>query len=305
VHTSLSTTRWEAVLKLRPRSFPSAVTVSWPVGFRLLVQAQARQQTKIVLVNFIDSTRRSYTSSLHSHPPKTTHISPITLSYHTNVNYGASPGGCNHHSMNRGNGAYQRGRGRGRGGAVGSRDNRAYSSSSGSSSGQYGHGRPVMNNTSAGRGRVTPPNHANVGPARVDSPMTPAREQSSYTLNGHSISETYTPSGSGSVAATTPPRSYNTPSSPTPARGNYSGNTSARGNYSGNTPGHQNAMLRPMTRNGQSNWAALQEYKIKILGLPKSYWTKAVYKALSQYGTVVRIEMVPGSQDNSAWVSFQ
>jgi RNA-dependent RNA polymerase len=53
------------------------------------------------------------------------------------------------------------------------------------------------------------------------------------------------------------------------------------------------------------NWAALQEYKIKILGMPKSYWTKAVHKAMSQYGTVVRIEMSKGSLDSSAWVTFQ
>jgi RNA-dependent RNA polymerase len=261
-----------------------------------LTQAQARQQTKSELVNFVDSTLAAVnltsTSSLHSHHPYTIHI---TLSYHTSASSGALFGGRNLNSMNRGNGGYHRGRGRGRGGTVGSRDNRAYSSSSGSSSGQYGYNRPVLNDVSASRGHVTPPNHANPGPARAGSPVTPVREQSSYTLNGHSINETYTPSGSGSIIATTPPRSHITPSSPTPTRGNFNGNT----------PGGRGATLRPITRNGQSNWAVLQEYKIKILGLPKSYWTKAVYKAMSQYGTVVRIEMEPGSRDNNAWVTFQ
>jgi RNA-dependent RNA polymerase len=222
--------------------------------------------------------------------------------------------------MYRGSGGYQRGGGRGRGaysggmgrgGFSGGRDNRAYSSSSGSSSGQSN--RPVLRPAAATRGRVTPPKQASPGPARVDSPMTPVREQSSYTLNGHTISETYTPSGSGSNVATTPPRSYNAPTSPTPTRGTYSRTPSRgsysptpnRGNYGGNTPGRQSAMHRPTTRNGAVNWAALQEYKIKILGMPKSYWTKAVHKAMSQYGTVVRIEMSKGSLDSSAWVTFQ
>jgi RNA-dependent RNA polymerase len=264
-----------------------------------LTQAQARQQTKSESVNFVDSTLAAViltsTSSLHSLPPYTIHIPSFTLSYYTSANSGALFGGCNHNSMNRGNGGYQRGRGRGRGGAVGSRDNRAYSSSSGSSSGQNGYNRPVLNNNSASRGRVTPPSHANPGPALADSPMTPVREQSSYTLNSHSINETYTPSGSGSIVATTPPRSHITPSSPTPTRGNFNRNT----------PGRPSAMQRPITRNEQSNWAVLQEYKIKILGLPRSYWTKGVYKVMSQYGTVVRIEMEPGSRDSGAWVTFQ
>ncbi|KAF2132226.1 RdRP-domain-containing protein [Dothidotthia symphoricarpi CBS 119687] len=50
------------------------------------------------------------------------------------------------------------------------------------------------------------------------------------------------------------------------------------------------------------HWARLQEYKVKVLGIRKSYWTNDVYDAMSQYGTVVRIEIQTGGRDNNAWV---
>jgi RNA-dependent RNA polymerase len=189
--------------------------------------------------------------------------------------------------MNRGNGGYQRG-----GFSGGRGGNRTYSSSSGSSNGQHSYNRPVLRPASATRGRVTPPDQINRSAARANSPFTPSKEQSSFIMNGHSISEKYTPSRSRDTSS---PGAYTSPSSPTPTRGNYGGNT----------PGHQYTVQRPVTRHGDSNWAALQQDKVKIVGISKSCWTKQVYQAVSQYGTVVRIDVEQGSRDNNAYVSFQ
>jgi RNA-dependent RNA polymerase len=52
-------------------------------------------------------------------------------------------------------------------------------------------------------------------------------------------------------------------------------------------------------------WADLQEHKIKVLGLPKTCWTKEVCEGLSLYGNVVRVEIELGSRNYNAWVTFQ
>jgi RNA-dependent RNA polymerase len=195
--------------------------------------------------------------------------------------------------MNRRNGGYQRGGGQGKDElSSGRAGNRTYSGSSGSSSGQLNNGRPVLRPAPATTGRVTPADQVYRGPAQVDSPITPTREQSSFTMNGHSIRETYTPSGSSVTAS---PRFHTSPSSPTPNQRHHGGNT----------PSRQHAMQRPVNTNGESNWAALLDYKIKVLGMPKSSWTKQVHQAMFQYGNVVRIEMEPGSQGSAAYVTFQ
>jgi RNA-dependent RNA polymerase len=64
-------------------------------------------------------------------------------------------------------------------------------------------------------------------------------------------------------------------------------------------------MQRPVNTNGESNWAALQEYKIRILGMPKASWTKQVHQAMSHYGNIVRIEIEQGSGGSTAYVTFQ
>lgn len=187
--------------------------------------------------------------------------------------------------MNRGNASYRGGRGgRARTSFSGGRGGRKNSSSSGSSNGQ----RPVIRQSPA-RGRGTPPAHHSQGNTRVDAPVTPNKQQSSYTSNGSSISETYTPSGSAHVPS---PRSRTEPSTPT------------RSNDTPNTPTHQHAILRPPVMNDAA-WASQQECKIKLVGMPKTCWTKQVFKALSSYGTIVRIEMQQGTLDNNAWVVFQ
>lgn len=60
-----------------------------------------------------------------------------------------------------------------------------------------------------------------------------------------------------------------------------------------------------LTRDSGKHWAYQQEQKVKILGMPKTCWTKQVYLALSPYGTVVRIEIQPGALENTAYATFQ
>lgn len=56
----------------------------------------------------------------------------------------------------------------------------------------------------------------------------------------------------------------------------------------------------------QNNWYSQQDIKLKITGIPKSYWTKDVYSAMTHFGTVVRVEMDDiRARDNTAWVDFQ
>ena len=110
-------------------------------------------------------------------------------------------------------------------------------------------------------------------------------------MNGNTISETYKPSGS---AVSTPSKPHGLPSTPT------------RSAYGGDASGHQRTTPRPITKKGGNNWAYEQEYKIKVLDLPKNCWTGEVHKAMSRYGNVVRVEIQLGADNNNnAWVLFQ
>jgi RNA-dependent RNA polymerase len=194
-------------------------------------------------------------------------------------------------SGNGGNGGHRGGRGgRGRGGLSGGRGGRKYSSSSGSSNSQH---RPVIRQSPAPcDGRMTPPPAQRIqGTARVNSPVTPYKEQSSFILSGNNISEIYTPSESANIPS---PRSRASPTTPT------------RNNYGFNTPTHKYEKSRPVIRNNDVDWAHHQEFKIRLLGIPRTYWTKQVYQALSQYGNVVRIEIIRhDSRTSNAWIVFQ
>jgi RNA-dependent RNA polymerase len=254
-----------------------------------LVPEQASQQTDMesptTTQNFVDSTFASVTSNLdlYSDPDRHSQLSDQNYQAQSegSSTSGASIRSYGGHGMYRGNGGFPRGT-RGRG-------HRTYSGSSGSSSGRNSHPRPILRSTSVPEGRITPPVDASHPPARVDSPTTPIKQQSSFTMNGHTISETYTLSGG---SATTPPRLY---SSPIPTRRNYGGST----------PGCQQVSQRPITGNDMMHWTDHQEHKIKVLGLPKTCWTKEVCTAMSRYGNVVRVEIEQGSRNHNAWVTFQ
>jgi RNA-dependent RNA polymerase len=194
--------------------------------------------------------------------------------------------GCR--NMDRGFAGHQRG---GHGGFRGGRGDRRNSNNSGSSSGSSGQTRPALVPRSVPQGRATPPAQINSLLSQSDLPNTQVKERSDFTLNGHQITEAYTPRLKFS---TTPPRPCTSP-----PKTNM--NTSS---YGRNTPPRQLVPQRPVLRDGKSNWASQQELKIKLQGIPKAYWTKDVYVALSKYGTIVRIEMEGGTR-NGAWVVFQ
>lgn len=186
--------------------------------------------------------------------------------------------------MNRQCDDYQPGGGRGNG--------RAYSNSSESSSGQHHPNRPTVRPAFAMQDRVTPPGPANAPLARPDAPITPGKVQSAFTLNGHQISETYT---------ARPDSLTNSPRQTTPT------STLTRGgpNRYANNRGGPRTAPRPVVQDGEKDWAYQQEYKIKLLRVPKACWTKEIHQALTRYGNVVRIEMQPSARDNNAWVVFQ
>ena len=190
-------------------------------------------------------------------------------------------------------------RGNQRGGRGGYRANRGgdrtYSDSSGSSNGQYNQNRPTLKpalasqSTQALHTRMKTPEQLINSPARVDSPVTPAKQLSSFNLNGHSINETYV----ARSPITSPPRHF----------------TQASPQYGGNRPRYnsvdQRNSHRPTLSGRAQNWAHLQEEKIRLSGIPKQYWTKDVYHAMSSFGTVFRVDMVPGMRDNTAYVVFR
>jgi RNA-dependent RNA polymerase len=191
--------------------------------------------------------------------------------------------------MNNGRGGYP-GDIRGRGGfSHGRGGSRTYSGSSGSSGGQHNYNRPVLRPMSSPRGRMTPPTQYKRSPDRVDSPATQVREQLDFTMNGHSISETYTPRRSN-VATSPDPSVPPTPTTQT--------------NYRGNTLTCQLAVQRPFKGNSPIEESHDKEYKIKIAGVPKTCWTKQVYETMSRYGNVIRIGMEPSFRDNIAFVTF-
>lgn len=209
---------------------------------------------------------------------------PHTYSERSSASSGSSSGSRSDRSMDRG---------RGRGGFRGGRGvERKSSGSSGSSNGQ----RPVLRASSSRQDRTTPPFQPTEGSARVDSPVDSLKEKSSFTLNGHTISETYNPSGR---TATNTPRSHTS----SPSYSSHSVPT--RNNYGGNTPTRQQTTQRPATRNSNMGWAYQEEHKIKVLEMPTTWWTKQVYQALSEYGNVVRIEIQRNSLDYNAWVTFK
>ncbi|KAF1841623.1 RdRP-domain-containing protein [Cucurbitaria berberidis CBS 394.84] len=183
--------------------------------------------------------------------------------------------------MNRGNSGYRRGRGGHRGHRTGSNSD---------SSNGYNQNRPILRPSPASQGHDTPPEQSTRIPAWLDSPGSPAKQQSSFTMNGHQINETYTERPVDLASAS---RHSNPPS---PAHGN---------NQHRNGPGGQRSLHRPLTKDGEKHWAYQQERKIKIIGMPKTFWTKDVYLALSPYGTVVRIEIQQGAVDNNAYVTFR
>lgn len=110
----------------------------------------------------------------------------------------------------------------------------------------------------------------------------------------------------------TPPRPQRTPPRPfnNSGRGGRGGQHSPAPTRSFSSPPVNTSGMRPSpTRSIRStgqHWVNQQELKIKISGLPAGSWTtKGVYDALSRYGDIHRIEVIPSKPNNGAWVLFQ
>lgn len=178
-------------------------------------------------------------------------------------------------------------------GESGSSDGAAYSTSSGGSNIQPGFNRPVINPTSNPLSRVRTPEQHHVGPSHPrpsTAPATPVRETSSFTLNGHHINETYKRRPSVNAS---------------PSRPSFPVSPALRTSSPRQRAYSQHVANRPLVRNTRRHWVLDQELKLKIFRIPKLYWTKDVYLAMCKFGTVIRVDMEVGSQDNNAWVVFQ
>ena len=179
-----------------------------------------------------------------------------------------------------------------------SSDGLAHSNNSGGTIRQARLERPVIKPSASPVNRVKTPEQSYTTHSRADSSLSPGRpnrEHSSFTLNGQHINETWKPRPSAFTGPTQPP----TPMSPA--------KTINRPILRVDT---QHASDRQTPRNHHSHWASQQESKVRIMRLPKQWWTQDVYHAMSRFGTVVKIEMENSSRNNgnwanNAWVSFQ
>jgi RNA-dependent RNA polymerase len=172
-----------------------------------------------------------------------------------------------------------------------SSDGPTHTSSSGGTSKEDGPTRLIIRPSSNPISRVqTPEQPASRADSRM-APETPTSARSSFSLNGQQINETYKPRSRATVCSSKPssPVSPAVRTSTPPPQRTYT----------------QSASHRPVTRNMRGRWALQQELKVKVFGIPKPQWIKHVYFAMSKYGTVIRVDMEPGSQYNGAWVVFQ
>lgn len=97
--------------------------------------------------------------------------------------------------------------------------------------------------------------------------------------------------------------------------GSHSSRASSNSSGSSSTHSKTNRAKSKCDSNGQRNLhrsilkseaAHCQESKFKLLGLPKTCWTREVYQAMSSYGNVFRIEMETSrSGSYNAYVVFR
>jgi RNA-dependent RNA polymerase len=172
-------------------------------------------------------------------------------------------------------------------GKRGGQDVRAYSISSDNSggSGSKGRGQPILRSTLS-QSYATPPKQRTKIPA-----LSLDHEYCNHNINGNNIKETFKPR---SNAYTSP---HSSSKSLSPSKG------SSRSHHS--TPGTQDTQSRSLVKRSNDNWASDQGARVKLINIPKVYWTKDLYLAMCRYGTVVKIEMIIGSRGNDAIVTLQ
>jgi hypothetical protein len=143
---------------------------------------------------------------------------------------------------------------------------------------------------------VSPPVPQRVpGPAPSATPRRSpqAPNNSYYRRQGHpqNNENTY---GYNQTRAYGSPRNQSSSGSPPDSITNTSSSSERR--YTPHTP---------MVHGHGQHWVLNQELKVRVSGIPKRYGTLAVYKALSNHGYIVRVEVVPASYDSVAYVIFR
>jgi RNA-dependent RNA polymerase len=181
---------------------------------------------------------------------------------------------------------------RGRGGAFnhgkrGGYSSRTYSNSSGNSgsSGSKSQGHAILRSLPVHQGYATPPKQG-----ATSSIIPPSEQPTNFDLNGHNINETFKPR-----SAYASPRRECKPTSPT------KGSNRSRPS----TPETQYTPTKPLIKRNNDNLVLDQDARVRLIKIPKAYWTKDVYFAMCKYGTVIKIEMIVGSRSNDAVVVMQ
>lgn len=184
----------------------------------------------------------------------------------------------------------RRGRGGNRNGRGGSRTG---SSSSNSSSSRSNPNRPTPKHSIPPPARLQTSVQTLQLSHRVDSPLASAAQSTSPTLDGHVTHQTEQETDNTRPDPTASPQSLEKP-------------TLKGGSRIQINSGRRTNPCTPVpSLKGNFDGTSHYETRMKIYDLPRSYYTKDVYDAMSSYGTVIRIEMSSRGSSNSASIVFR
>lgn len=174
------------------------------------------------------------------------------------------------------------------------------------STGARNAGFPIVNPATASQ---SPPSRTVSGQGQGQAPLPPPRCSNPPIVRSTSAFQKpqYKPAMNGYAKQNYTNQRNNGKAAGYEQRQSLSQTSPSYNNRSGSQGFHQQQRSpdKSLTRGNNNNWAYHQELKIKVLGLPRGCWTQSVYKDLSKYGRVVRIEMQAGSMGCNAWVTFQ
>jgi hypothetical protein len=145
--------------------------------------------------------------------------------------------------------------------------------------------QPILRSTPGQSYALPPKRHTGTSAVPLN------HEHRNHSINGNNIKETFRPRSKAYAS------SQSSSKSPSPSKG------SSRSRHG--ISGTQDTQAMPLVKRSNDSWALDQDSRLKLVNIPKEYWMKDVYFAVSRYGTVVKIEMIVGSRGNDAIVILQ
>jgi hypothetical protein len=244
------------------------------------------------------SNNRCFTCSFPS--PSTTHplnaipnsytLIPIPTSHsagHLPVSKTPSREHRRHLKMDRASGAHAQRDSDGASSHDGRGGRRTYSHASDHSGSPASRNRsqPILRSTTGQSYALPPKRRTGTSAVSLD------HEHRNHSINGNNIKETFRPRSKAYAS------SQSSSKSPSPSKG------SSRSRHG--ISGTQDTQAMPLVKRSNDSWALDQDARLRLVNIPKEYWMKDVYFAVSRYGTVVKIEMIVGSRGNDAIVILQ